>query len=764
MSKKSSSEFIDIKSLINQYVSKWYLFVITVAVTLGLAFVYLKIRKPTYGVRANVLIQVDNSNPLSSLGAVGDLLGSKGRVDDELYVISSHSLYRNVAKKLGINQQHYVKKGLIGRILTYPDAPLEVIAAPELSDTIRTGLTFKVKVDEQGYADIEAIAKKKTIAEVTHKKLPINLNTVYGTFTIAPTKDFLKGESFNDRILFTSYDVTAEQLGDLVKTNISSKKANAIGLGIDTHNPAWGTAVLNAVIEQYNLRGIKEKNLQGEKTANFIKDRLALLSTDLAEAEMNIQNYKDNHHLIDVRGEGIYQTEKRGELETALLQAETKLEVVKMTLDFIQSKDNAYSLIPAAGEDLSPLIKSYNELVIKRMDVENSARPNNNTLKVLNEQLDKMRENIIKSIEGTYKNAQVELAEVKANKSKSDSRLREVPQQEREFIDLQRQQQVKQTLYTFLLQRNEETAMLLANAVPKGIIVDNAYTLSAPLGIGNKMILFMAFLVGIALTPAYLYLKKIIREKFETREEAEKIIDAPVLGEMCNVRSGEKLVVGSGKFASEAELFSLMRTNLLFMLNDKNDKVVLVTSSRSGEGKSFISINLAASLAKLENKKVLLVGMDIRKPQLSSYLGIAPSPGLTEYLVGAGCTLKQLIRSNVPVENMDIIVAGPTPPNPAELLASTRVDELFRELRTMYDYIIIDSAPIGMVSDSFSLNRVADACVLVTRVNYSKISDLNFINAIYEEKRLKKVSVIINGTTSKAGYGYGYGHGHKHSK
>lgn len=287
-------------------------------------------------------------------------------------------------------------------------------------------------------------------------------------------------------------------------------------------------------------------------------------------------------------------------------------------------------------------------------------------------------------------------------------------------------------------------------------MVDEAYTLNKPLGVGNMIILFMAMVIGLCIPPVWLFVKKLIRNKFETREEAERHIDSPVLGEMCQLKSDTKVVVGGGHFSAEAELFRLMRTNLLFMLNGATDKVVLMTSARSGEGKSFISINLAASLALLEGKRVLLIGMDIRKPQLANYLGISPTPGLTEYLAGSGVTFEKLLHHDIPVKNMDVIVAGPVPPNPSELLASEKVDQFFREVRTKYDYIIVDSAPIGMVSDTFSLNRISDATVFVTRVNHSQLSDLTFLNKIYNEKRLNKLSVVINGTHSKQGYGYGY--------
>lgn len=758
MSKDQNSDFIDIKGLAKQYVSKWYLFVISVVVCAGLAFLFCKSRQRTYGVRANVLIQVDDTNPLSAMGAVGDLLGSKGRVDDEVYVISSHSLLRDVVKELGINQTHMVKRGLLKRIDIYPKAPLEVVTAPELPDTLSTGIIFKVRVNDKGLASVKAKAKRDIIADVKDQPLPVVLNTEYGEFKIDKTKYFVAGEPLNDNITFSGYHAAAEDLALDVSCDIASKKSNAIELAIDCKNTQLGEAILNEMIKLYNMRGIREKNLQGEKTSQFIADRLVILNEGLNDSELAIEKYKRDHNIIDLQVDLSYNTQKKGELERALLNAETQAEIIRMTGDFLRNPENAYSLVPATIPDMAEAIETYNEVVLKRLELLSSANPNNAMLKKISEQIDAMRANIITSVDRAQISADLSVKEIKGRKSVAESNLGSIPTQEREFLTLKREQLVKQNLYTFLLQRGEETSMLLANAVPKGIIVDQAYTLNKPLGLGNMMIMLIACCMGICLPPAYLWLRKLLRNKFETREEAEKIIDAPILGEMCQIREKNDgaLAVGNGINSSASELFRLLRTNLLFMLNGADDKVVLMTSARSGEGKSYISINLAATLALLKGKRVLLVGMDIRKPQLANYMGIPSTPGLTEYLSTPGMNIDNIIRRNTPVENMDVIVAGPIPPNPSELLASDHVDELFAKLREKYDYIVIDSAPVGMVSDTFSLNRVADATVFVTRVNHSQISDLEYLNKIYADKRLKKLSVVVNGTQSKQGYGYGY--------
>lgn len=318
---------------------------------------------------------------------------------------------------------------------------------------------------------------------------------------------------------------------------------------------------------------------------------------------------------------------------------------------------------------------------------------------------------------------------------------------------MKRQQTVKEQLFLYLLQQREQTAISIANSMPRGTIIDDAYSLLKPVSMSRPKMLIFAFVLGLLLPIGFITLKNKLRNKFATKSEVEAMTDVPVLGEVCLSHRKESVVVRDS--SSIAELFRLIRTNLGFVMGDAN-KVVLVTSTKSGEGKSFVSVNLAASFALL-GKKVLLVGMDIRKPQLANYLGISHQPGLTQYLSSDQYKISDIIQKSVDVETLDVVVAGPVPPNPAELLAEKKVDAFFASMREIYDYIIIDSAPVGMVSDTFVLDRVADATVYVCRADYTTLQDIDFVSNLYEEKRLKKLSLIVNGTSAKKGYGYGYG-------
>ncbi|MBD5233016.1 MAG: polysaccharide biosynthesis tyrosine autokinase [Bacteroidales bacterium] len=753
---KNNSDFIDIAALVKQYISKWYLFAISVFVCLAIAFFYVSVRQQEYAVKANLLISTEDEGAAGGMGSLGALFGSQGYVDDEIFIVSSHSLYKNVARDLGLNISYIYHKNPFVSEIAYPNHQLEVVPQAGLLDTLERGITFKVKVNEKGQADIDAKMKRDIVAKAKKVTLPYTLDTPLGKFTFAKTNSYPEGESVKMSIAVFGYDQAAEGLDESVNTEIASKRSNVISLSINTTNPLYGKAILNEIIKKYNERGVAEKKSQNELSAEFIDSRLDILANELSQSESNIQDYKQRYGIVDLVVDTKYNTEKKARLEEALLEARTQEEVIALTRDFIREPRNAYALIPSTlpNEGLQRAIEAYNELVLKRSEMLQSAKPDNASLVQISEQLDMMRGNIGTSLDRALETSKVSVRDLSKEMASTQGSLSELPVHEREYLDLMRQQSVKQQLFMFLLRRREEVSLLLANSIPKGILIDEAYTLSDPLGMGKKMIMLIALFFGLLIPPVWLYIRRLIHNRFETRAEVERITDVPIVGEMCIDNSGRRLVVASDDTSATAELFRLMRSNLLFILNDPRDKVVLLTSTSSGEGKSFISINLAASLA-LTEKRVLLVGMDIRNPQLANYLNVHPRFGLTQYLSSSSVSIGQIIEPMPGVKNLDLIVAGPVPPNPAELLISHKVDELFQELRQRYDYIIVDTAPIGLVSDTFTLDRIADAAIYVCRANYTSLNDLNQINDIYEHQRLKKLSLVINGTATKKTYGYG---------
>lgn len=757
MAKQNTSTFIDVREVLHEYLSKWYWFVISIALCGAIGYVMAKRTNPIYSVNANLLITQDDKNGLGGMGGIGDLFGGKAKVDDEIFVISSHSLYRDVVRDLGIYKIHDVKSGMFNTLLAYPEYPVDVIAAPGVSDTLRTGMVFKIELDKKGLASVKVTARKDILADVKNAELPLSIKTIYGDFVVDTTKAYVPGKELESTVSFIGYDAAAERLNKIVRASIANKRSNAIRLGIETPNIPYGKDILNEIIAKYNERGIYEKNLQSKKTADFIDSRLAIISGDLHQSEEEIQNYKETRGVVDLESEAKYQFGKRSKIEEELIKAETEAEVVKMTGAFISDPDNAYSLIPMTTENkgLQEGIKGYNDLVLQRLSIASNAKPNNKALKLLDEQIDAMRENISMSVAKAYELSMVAVKDLQSQMSKAMGNLGTIPAQEREFLNMERQHEVKQKLYLFLLQRREETAVMLANATPKGLIVDEAFAHNEPINMGKMMILIIALFIGCCIPPVLIYVRKLLRTKFDTKDELVAMVDAPVLGEICQDNSGRKIVAVAGDHSSTTELFNLLRSQLSFVLGSDN-KVVIFTSTTSGEGKTFVSINTAADMALL-NKRVLLIGMDIRKPRLAQYLNLKSRFGLTQYLSSSDITVESMICRVPEAPNLDIIEAGPIPPNPAELLSSSRLDELIARLRKEYDYIIIDSAPVGMVSDTFTLDRLADATVYVTRANYTTRADLRFINEIFEQNRLKKLSIVVNGTTTRKGYGYGYG-------
>lgn len=757
---QDKNEFIDFSGIIKYCVSKWYVFVIGVVACVAVTLFYSYRNAPEYLVKANLLITQDDAGP--DLGAIGAIFGSSASVDDEVFAVSSHTIYRNVARELHLNVKHYTRTGFLRTEFQFTGYPVELKCDPSIPDTIRTGLSFKVKVNDKGLADVTVKARKDKIAEVEDASFPVKVDTPYGAFTLEKTPDFPAGESVKTVIGFSGYDDAAEDIAKDVEVDIATRKSNVILMELESTSVPYAKAVLNAIIEQYNLRGLSEKNLKSRKTIDFIDSRLALLSDDLSTSENSIEKYKQQHGIVDLEADAKYQFEKKGQLEQALVASETEMQIVKLIKDFVSDPANENELVPATlagssqGQGTDNFVNAYNELILKRIELMQNAHAGNAALEALDRQIEAMRKNLLSTVDKTYQSAQLKVREIRNEMNAAQAALGNMPTQERQFRDIKRQQTIKEQLYLFLLKQREQSAMMLANSSLKGQIIDEAYALNEPLGMTKPVKLIVAFFAGLLLAGGYLYIRRLMRDKFETSEELSDLTSVPVLGEMCADTTGESLVVKQGGSNSTAELFRLIRTNLQFMLGGNGNKVVVVTSTTSGEGKSFISINLASSLALL-GKKVLLIGLDIRKPKLQQYLGLPAARGFTEYIANDSLPLDAIIRRNAVATGFDVITSGPVPPNPSELLSEPRVDELFAKLRTMYDYIIVDSAPVGIVSDTLSLVRVSDATIYVCRVNYTSRRDIATLNKFHASERFRKLSLVVNGTKPRRTYGYGEG-------
>lgn len=769
VSNENRSSQFDFRRFFQICRTRWYWFAISAVVCSAVGAFYALNTVPIFQVVANILISDEDGgssnamNEFASQFSMGNMMGGSSSVDDEINMVRSHSNLRQTAKDFGLNTSYTLKRfgGLVGRDV-FDKTPVAMSCNPAIGDTIKAWMLFKVSVDKDHKVDIQAKVDKKKISEIKDASFPVTMSTPYGEFTFNKTQYLRKGQGAKMDIGFGSYDGAAEALGELVTIYIPSKKANVISFSVESHNPDFSRKVLDRIIENYNMAGIEEKQKKDQKTAEFVNERLNVITQELNLSESDIENYKRSNDLTDVGADAGKWMARTNGLESQIMGLETEIHLLGMTRDFINDPKNKGQLVPELNVGAGIPLKEFNGLILQKMSLEVNAKGNNAALKQLDEQIGALRENMKVSLQKAYENSLARLQDLKKQVKISKSHLDLFPMHERQFGNIKRQQEIKEELFLFLLKKQEETNIALANSMPRAKIIDEAYSLSEPINLSKKKIVAIAFLIGLFLPFAVIMFLEKIKNKFETTGELEMLTSVPILGEVCKKSNAESplVVKADGGSTSVAELFRLIRTNLQFVLGSTGSKVVLMTSTISGEGKSFVSINLASSLALL-GKKTLLMGLDIRNPKLAEYLSLPQSVGFTRYISDENVSLDSIIMRAPLEKNMDIIMAGPIPPNPSELLQSSRVDELFAKLREMYDYIIVDSAPVGMVSDSFTLDRVADATVYVTRANYTTHKEIRFVNKLYAEKRLPKMTLILNGTKASAGYGYGYGQSNK---
>ncbi len=757
---QQEEQIIDFSAFVRKHKRYWWLFLLSLVACMLLAFTYLKFATRIYSVNAVVLVaQDDNSagagaNLLKSM----KLMGQGSKVDDEMIVFSSQELCTQVAKQLGLNHSYVEKKEWYKPSKNhYNSSPIEVEAPEEMFDTL-SNVNFKIDVNKQGLANIKVKSGRDKLANLKDVKLPVTVKTTYGTFIIKQTENYKKGKPCHITAdLYGNY-VLGEILNKRIKVKLATKKSNGINLSLNESNKARGRDILNTLMELYNERGQHEKDEQAINTAKFIDERLALIYKGLTSSEADIETYKRAHKIVDPELQIKSAVAKQELSDRAIVRLETNKQLLGMVRDFVSNPANKHSYIPFEVDSsaASGSIRAYNNLLAKRQELSQSAKGDNIALKQIDEQIETMHANVLQGINSSIKGLNLQLSKARSQANETAGGLNQVPTQEREARELLRQQGIQNTLYTFLLEKREENALVLAATTPKGKIVDHAYAQISPVSPNKMVVTAMALLAGLLLPLLLIYLKDLFTTKFSNQEELEEISQVPFIGHIHHNRHNTQLVVKDGKSSSIVELFRYVRNNLQFMLNKEDDKVILVTSSISGEGKSFISTNIASSFALL-GKRVALVGMDIRNPKLAQMLNLNEMPGVTSYLSRGDVSLEQIAQQCREVNGLDVFVGGAIPPNPSELLLSDRVKDFFADLREHYDVIIVDSAPVAQVSDSFALDKYCNATVYVTRANYTKRNLVKYMNRIAANKQLKNMCVVLNDTKPSNDNTYGYG-------
>jgi len=515
----------------------------------------------------------------------------------------------------------------------------------------------------------------------------------------------------------------------------------------------------------YNKDAIADKNLVSKNTAQFITERLTIITKELSSIEKNIETFKTKNKLTDITSDSELFLQNVSDNEKSLLQMNTQLQLVNYMNTFIKKHDNTKDLIPAnlgfTDVSIGELTIKYNELVLQRNRIFKGSTLKNPVIINIDQQLVSLKQNLTESLKNLKSSVKISLRELNRQGKKLSVQIASVPKQEREFRTMKRQQKIKEALYLYLLQKREEANISLAVTVANAKIIDPAFSTKLPVSPRHKIIYLVGLLLGLLIPFIIIYVRDLFDTKIHGRKELEDKLDIPILGDIPKVNvESEKIIVKDDR-SSIAEAFRLLRTNLDFMLAKKNTscKSIFVTSTLSNEGKSFIAINLAKTLA-FSDKKVLLIEMDLRVPKIGEYMGLKNKIGLTHYITNQELTINDIIISYSKINNLDIIRSGVIPPNPAELLMNNRVGQLFEEAKKKYDYIVVDTAPVSLVTDTLLLSNYADLFIYTVRANYLDKRLLNIPKTLYKEKRLINMALLLNDADSKKGYGYGYGYGY----
>lgn len=768
MSVNNKSEFVNVGDIILKYTRYWKWFLVSGIACLFLAIAYIKTVDPTFLIVSNVKLRTKEegakiaSSLVRSFG-LGGLAGSDN-IDDESAVMSSQSHMRDMIYGLGLHTTYDLKKFPFDKSM-YNTSPLSLTVGREVVDTLSMPLEFKISIEEKSIkVEVETESEGDDLGEFEFASLPAQIKLPYGNFTLNYSGKPIDKKEYTVEVVLSGLDYAAEKFRKKIMIGAEVNISDIITLSIKDVNKQRGKDILNKLIELYNEDAKVDKNREAENTADFIKDRIGLLSDELGSLEKYLENFKKQNNITDITSESTVFIEKYNDLQERNTEINTQLGIADMLEGFISDPKNKYELIPsstAISNSTLESIRAYNSALLERTRLLQNSTPRNPVVISMNEQIDLLRKNVETSIRNTRKDIGLRKKDWAGLENEMQSRISEMPRQEREYLEIERQRKVKSDLYVFLLTKMEETQLTLASTTPKAKIIDGAYNIWKPVAPRKIIILGMALLMALMIPVLIIYLIDVFKVKIASKEELEEATSLPVLGEICLDKAAGNIAVAEGITTSTAELFRLVRTNLQFLIK-KDEKVILVTSSVSGEGKSFFTVNLALSFALIKNKKVVLVGLDIRNPKLSEYLSIKRKDGMTLYLASDDMKPEEIVIHRPDLHpNMYVVPAGPIPPNPAELLLNDRMEEMFAYLRENFDYIIVDTAPVGMVSDTFCLDRVSDRTVYLFRANYTNKSYLKFAESLVEEQKLKNISVVINGTTTKAAYGYGYGAANK---
>jgi len=774
---------IDFLGIFIKYLLYWKWFVVSLIVCLLFATVYLKFTIPSYEVNTSVLLKDDTkgggSLEMNAFKEMG-LYSQKNNVNNELEELNKSILVEQVIRELGIYASYtriemfpivsnlgidprYAKFGTYkDKILYGSECPVFVRLPDAYLNKMNETVEFQILIHPYGVYEFSGSFRNKEYnvkASISDK----NVTLPFGKLNIS-RGEFRPAEDMIMRVVLENPMNKADQILTQMKMELTSKITSVVNITFKTTNVKLGQDFLRKLIEIYNRNDLNDQSEMANTTAKFIDDRLMSLTRELGDVESKVENYKQDQGLTDIKSESDMFIQQTGDFAQKRLELGTQLAIVSDLDDYMHKKENRYQLIPSSSgiksEGLNELINNYNKLLLQRNRLSRIASNSNQAMIDLTNQIESMFSTVQSSVRNEKNNLQIGQQDLLSKNRENTARIRAIPRQEREYTEIKRQQGVKEGLFLFLLQKKEEKYLNMSVVEPIAKLIDNVHGSGGPVSPKKSLIILFSFVIGLIIPISGIKIHDLLRYQIETKEELEELSIVPVLGEIPKTEQKEKVLIKENNTDSFTELVRLLRTNLLFVLESSDKKVINIVSSLSGEGKTFVTINLAMSLALLD-KRVLIIGLDLRKPKLAEYLNIDNESGITLYLTGH-INKDQLFRSSGLHPNLSVITAGPIPPNPNELLAKPALDKLISEIRDQFDYIVIDTAPMGVVSDSFTLNRLADVNLYVVRADFTPKRNIEEATNLHKNKKLKNMYFILNaGDMKKNTYRYGYGKLHK---
>lgn len=770
---EQSEEQVNIQELLFRYLIHWPWFVVSIIICIACAWGYLRLTTPIYNITATVLIKDEKkggganmSSELEKMGLDG-FVSSSNNVDNEIEVLRSKSLAREVVNNLGLFVTYMDEDEFPSKEL-YHTSPVLVSLTHQEADKLPGRMEINMILQPTGALGVQITVGEKEYRK-QFDKLPAVFPTDEGTVAFFANNDTLSAvrpENITKERHITAFINRPFSVSKGYVNSLSiaptSKTTSVVVISLENTNTRRGRDYINKLLEMYNINANNDKNEVAQKTAEFIDERIGIISKELGSTEQDLENFKRSAGITDLSSEAQIALTGNAEYEKKRVENQTQINLVMDLQRYM--KGNEYEVLPSniGLQDAASAgaIDRYNQMLVERKRLLRTSTENNPTIINLDTSIRAMRTNVQATLDATLKGLQITKEDLAREASRYSRRINDAPTQERQFVSIARQQEIKSGLYLMLLQKREENAITLAATANNAKIIDEALADDNPISPKKTIVYLAALVLGVGLPVGVIYLIGLTKFKIEGRADVEKLTSLPVVGDipLADEKTGS-IAVFENQNNLMSETFRNVRTNLQFMLeNGKN--VILVTSTISGEGKSFISANLAISLSLL-GKKVVIVGLDIRKPGLNKVFNIPKKEhGITQYLTNTTANLMDFVQPSDINKNLFILPGGTVPPNPTELLARGGLEKAIETLKANFDYVILDTAPVGMVTDTLLIGRVADLSVYVCRADYTHKAEFTLINELAENNKLPNLCIAVNGldlNSRKYGYYYGYG-------